>query len=146
MARRRSEMTVSFPSPLKDDPPPPYHSCYIPAEALYPPPYNTTIPTNAIPPPPYQSMDPLVASGSGSTQEEPLSIPPSTGPSLPTSTPANPTITIVDPAVPDIDNTTQDSQQQVAIVEEAPSTLEAVGERVPLVVKLTTTTTTSQNN
>lgn len=133
MARRRSEMTVSFPSPLKDDPPPPYHSCYIPAEASYPPPYDTT---HATLPPPYQSMDPLVASssGSGSTQEE---LPTLTNPSAPTvasSTSGGSSPTTPNAATSNTDIPTQGTQEQEARAEESRSTQEAVGERVPLVV------------
>lgn len=140
MARRRSDMTVSFPSPLKDDPPPPYHSCYIPGEASYPPPYNNTNTTYATLPPPYQSVDPLVASGSGSTETEPHSLPSSTAPTLANSTSGDSSPTTPNPVTPSTDNT-QDMQQQETNVEESRSTPEAVGERVPLVV-----VSTSQNN
>ncbi|XP_045115733.1 uncharacterized protein LOC123507153 [Portunus trituberculatus] len=159
MARRRSDMTVSFPSPLKDDPPPPYHSCYVPVEAVYPPPYDTSGTTThgGSMPPPYQSMDPLASSSSAGPQEEPhsnptLHVPSPANPSSGTSSPTTPEAAIPEAATPEAatpeaatsntDTATRDTQEQETRSEGSCSPPEAVGERVPLVVKLPT----SQNN
>ncbi|KAG0729459.1 hypothetical protein GWK47_030282 [Chionoecetes opilio] len=153
MARPRNEMTVSFPSPLKDDPPPPYNSCYIPSEAMYPPPYDNNTATYANSPPPYQSMDPLEPSGSGSAPGESHPNPATTAPTQATqatsssdnANPVTPNPVTPNPATPNISHSTQDVQEGEASSQDSISisiTPEATGERIPLVVKLST----SQNN
>lgn len=140
MAHPRSEMMVSLPSPLKDDPPPPYNACYVPNESSYPPPYNAASPPYTTQPPPYYSVDPLMASCSGTSQAEPLS---SSTPAVPATVTVNPTLATPNPVTPNpttsiAEEVTQDTQEQGPSGEESRSTSEVVGERVPLVVKLPT--------